>query len=276
MAIGAAILFWYFRAAPQHKSAAAESLTRATEQAVFLLRRDDSAAQSDAVSALRAIEKEHPGSIEAKAGLVLAQALIYDDLLQYSSRLRKAISKADRQSGAETEGAAEPLSLQISTLKTKLEASEKRVFEQARILQADRDRLDEMATVQSMSMDAELAMLRARAMALAIEGDPQALLLADRFRARSQQDDNWADLTMPEYVANGGQLHDEAMAQLREIQSRAGNSTFLRPYVLAARINLLRGNTEDAIAALDQVVTMNDKHLVARELLDWTRSLRAQ
>ncbi len=91
--------------------------------------------------------------------------------------------------------------------------------------------------------------------------------LAVQLAQGGQQD--WSTLTMAEYVLNASNTEnqlaetDSALKDLRE-----ANSSFLRTYVLGARLALRREDQADAQALLDTVLTLNPKHELARQLQD--------
>ena len=112
-----------------------------------------------------------------------------------------------------------------------------------------------------------LAMLRAEGLARGVLGDAEALTRAEAFRQRAGQHDDWVDLIEPEYALNGGSSLDEAITQLIALKARGSNSTFMRPYVLLARLQLKKGNAAGAKDELEKVSTMNSRHEIARDLL---------
>ena len=231
---------------------------QATEQALATLRLDDQASQERAVAQLTAVLAQHPTLLEPQGALVIAIAVRYDDvqgeLTRLNAKLRSLKSNdAPDARIAEVEGKAKATQASAAELKAKLrEAAEK--------LQA------QMSTVEA-GTSTHLAMLRADGLARGVLGDGEALTRAVAFRQRTDIRDDWVDLIEPEYALNGGSSVDEAIAQLIALKGRASNSTFLRPYVLLARLELRRGDSARAKEELEQVATMNSRHEIARELL---------
>jgi hypothetical protein len=112
-----------------------------------------------------------------------------------------------------------------------------------------------------------LALLRADGLARGVLGDGEALTRAVAYKQRTEQRDDWVDLIEPEFALNGGTALDEAIDQLIVLKGRSSNSTFLRPYVLLARLQLKKGESQRAREELEQVATMNAQHEIAREIL---------
>ena len=231
---------------------------QATEQALATLRLDDQASQEKAVAQLTAVLAQHPNLLEPQGALVIAIAVRYDDaqgvLTRLSAKLRTLKSNdAPEERLTELEGRVKVAQASATELKAKLE-------EAATRLQA------QMTTVEA-GTSTHLAMLRADGLARGVLGDGEALTRAVAFRQRSGTRDDWVDLIEPEYALNGGSSVDEAITQLVVLKGRASNSTFLRPYVLLARLELRKGEPARAKEELEQVVTMNSRHEIARELL---------
>ncbi|HVE85323.1 MAG TPA: lipid kinase, partial [Myxococcales bacterium] len=61
-----------------------------------------------------------------------------------------------------------------------------------------------------------------------------------------------------------------AHAEMDELAQK--DSTFLRSYVLSARLSLAQKHNESAVAGLEAVLALNPAHEIARQLLDWARS----
>jgi hypothetical protein len=127
-------------------------------------------------------------------------------------------------------------------------------------------------TTEKLPPAQQLAALRARSVSLAVQGEATALALAEEFNQKAGTPDVWNDLALPEYVANGGSSYDEAQRQLEAIEAR--DDTFLRAYVLSARIALLRRDTPGAEAQLAKVLAFHPGHDAALQLLAWVRTHR--
>ena len=231
---------------------------QATEQALATLRLDDQASQEKAVAQLTAVLAQHPTLLEPQGALVIAIAVRYDDaqgeLTRLSAKLRTLkANDAPEARLTELEARVKLAQASATELKAKLEEAATRLQGQ-------------MTTVEA-GTSTHLAMLRADGLARGVLGDGEALTRAVAFRQRSGTRDDWVDLIEPEYALNGGSSVDEAITQLVVLKGRASNSTFLRPYVLLARLELRKGEPARAKEELEQVATMNSRHEIARELL---------
>ena len=82
--------------------------------------------------------------------------------------------------------------------------------------------------------------------------------------------DGWVAVALAEYAINA-QVAPALIAEARaeSERSRSADSTFLRPYVLAARLALLQKDYDAASTALDAVVALNPAHEMARQLVGW-------
>lgn len=230
---------------------------QATEQALATLRFDDHASQEKAISQLSAVLAQHPGLPETQGALVIAAAVRYDDVQGELTRLNGFLRTA--KSNDDT--------ARITELETKVKAVEARAAELKGNLDQAVAKLQSLMPSVEAGTSAHLAMLRADGLARGVLGDGEALTLAVAFRQRTAAHDDWAELIEPEYALNGGASVDEAIAQLVALKARGSNSTFLRPYVLLARLQLRKGESQQAREELEQVTTMNSKHEIARELL---------
>src|SRR5204863_7954331 len=110
---------------------------------------------------------------------------------------------------------------------------------------------------------ARLAAWRAQALFHAVSGTDQVLILVERYEkaAAGQAPDGWIDLAIPEYAANArvsDELMTQALARLEDLHRH--DSTFLRTYVLQARLHLIKKDLDGATASLDQVLTMRKEH----------------
>lgn len=104
-----------------------------------------------------------------------------------------------------------------------------------------------------------------------MQGEATALAVAEEFNQKAGGGrDNWADLALPEYVANGGSSYEEALRQLEAVEAR--DDTFLRAYVLSARIALIRKDRPGAEAQLAKVLAFHPGHDAAQQLMAWVRS----
>ncbi len=239
-------------------SAGPTEALRSTHEALAALRLDDQTSQNKALVQLKTVLFEHPGLPETQGALVIASAIRFDDVQGEVTRASATLRELRARNGTsgripelerfirEREKTAEVLKAELNGVVSELNAS--------------------IAHVEAGS-DAHLALLRAEGLARGILGDSEALTRAEAFRQQTKVTDDWVELIEPEYALNGGSSVDQAIIQLGEVKKRAANSTFLRPYVLLARLKLKKGEWQGAREELEQVVTMNDRHEIARALL---------
>ena len=232
---------------------------QSTEQALATLRFDDGQAQAKAVSQLSAVRSANPDMLEAQAALVIAHSFQFDDAQSSLSRAEERLNGLKKAEGASQTAIDELQATLISQTERAQQLKTQLVTEHGRLLALGR-------SVERGST-AELAFIRADGLALGVLGDVEAITRAESFRQHSPAGDDWAELIEPEYALNGGSSFDDAVERVKHVQARAGNSTFIRPFVLLARLELKRGNAELAAEQLDRAITLNGKHEQARELL---------
>ncbi len=229
-----------------------------TEQALATLRFDDRASQEKAVAQLTAVLAEHPTLPETQAALVIATALRFDDLQGEVVRGNEALKTLKANEGTEA---------QLNEVQAKITSSQNAAKEQKARLSEGLAKLQSMMPNSEAGSATHLALLRADGLARGVLGDGEALTRAVAYNQRTQLRDDWVDLIEPEFALNGGTALDEAIEQLILLKSRSSNSTFLRPYVLLARLQLKKGEAQRAREELETVATMNSKHEIAREML---------
>ena len=254
----------------------------ARDEAVALLRRDDAGSQEEALVRLRRLAAEHPQSIELLAEVGVALALHLDDtqvrvttlgarvkgLQAQISQLTVAQTPADWQSRANA--MQDELTAAQRELQPLEERSRSLSLEAVQVLK----RME--ASPEKEPREHTLARLRARALIDATLGGNEAPRLAVQLAQAELRD--WSALAMAEYVLNQAtpspvQMRESALAleQLRD-----ANKTYLRAYVLGARITLLRRELVAAQALLDTVITLNPKHELAQQLHTYAQELAEQ
>jgi hypothetical protein len=253
------------------------------DQALSKLRYDDSKSKAEAVALLKDLTAKYPDFIEGHAALVTALSLQLDDVQQRVRRIEQLVDKHNMRiarynkehSPSNWEILAQTLSAQV----TELIATHKPLAEQGQALdgqarQAYKGLELAVTRVGDPSKPARLAALRAQALFHGVSGGEEALKLTSRYEqsAEGQPPDGWIDLAIPEYAANSrvsDELKKQARTKLEELHKR--DATFLRTYVLQARLALSDKDVEGATTALDQVLSMQKDHDVAVELRDWIR-----
>ena len=111
-----------------------------------------------------------------------------------------------------------------------------------------------------------VARVKAQAVHAGVQGNPQAIALAERLR-QVESPPHWSTLTRVEYGLNAPSPLSALpeLAQALE-QVREQDKTFLRAYVLGARLALRLKNPATARSLLDTVVALNPNHELARKL----------
>lgn len=244
----------------------------AREEAVALLRRDDSTSKEEALSRLKALSAAHPGSVELLAEVGIALAMHLDDTQVRATALRekekRLQTRISRLSAAQT-----PVDWQsrVNTMRDELAATQRALTplqERGAVLSKEAvqtlKRLD--AIPEKEVREAALARLRGRALLNATLGGGEALGMAVQLAQAELRD--WSTLTMAGYVLNSASPSE---TQVKETASaleymREADKTFLRTYVLGARIALMRKEPAAAQALLDTVITLNPKHELAQQL----------
>ncbi|MDP2270995.1 MAG: nucleoporin [Archangium sp.] len=229
-----------------------------TEQALATLRLDDQASQEKAVAQLTSVLAAHPGLPETQGALVIAMALRLDDVQGQVTRAASTLRSLKSNEGPAGD---------IAKLEAKIAANEVAAKELKTQLEAGVAALQSLTPNVVAGTSAHLAMIRADGLARGVLGDAEALTRPVAYKQRTETRDDWVDLIEPEYALNGGSSVDEAIAQLIALKARGSNKTFLRPYVLLARLQLKKGEAQAAREELEQVTTMNSRHEIARELL---------
>lgn len=255
----AGVLIWRLFGKDLLSHRASPAALQSTEQALATLRFDDGQAQAKAVSQLSAVRSANPDMLEAQAALVIAHSFQFDDAQSSLSRAEERLNGLKK-----TE---EPSQSAIDALQATLIAQTERAQQLKTQLVTEHTRLLVLGGNVERGSSAELAFIRADGLALGVLGDVEAITRAEKFRQHSNVGDDWAELIEPEFALNGGSSFDDAVERVKHVQERAGNSTFIRPYVLMARLELKRGRTDEAAEQLDRAVTLNGKHEQARELL---------
>jgi len=255
------------------------------EQALALLRYDDSKSKEAAATQLSALVQKYPDFVEGHAALVTAVSLQLDDVQQ---RVRRIEQLVDRKNTLIKRYGTEKSPANWEALATQLTGQVEELIKEHRPLAELGHDLDTraraaykglelaVARVGDPTRPAKLAALRAQALFHGVSGTDQALKLTDRFEleAKGSPPDGWIELAVPEYAANARvspELMQQSLAKLDELHKR--DSTFLRTYVLSARLHLINKDLDAATADLDQVLSMRKEHDVALELREWVRKL---
>jgi hypothetical protein len=248
------------------------------EEAGVLVRRDDPASLAQATERLRELVGRYPKYTEAQAELVVALALRLDDakaelegLESEEARLRQVLSRL------ENDKSMGDWRSRVNAQREELDGVRKqRVPLEASAAELARQ-LDAAFAIIRKAPETEpaadvLARLKAQAVQGGVMGTPTGLMMAERFR-KVEKPPHWSAVALAEHALNG-HVAPEALTKASEglTQLRGRDSTFLRVYVLEARLSLRLKDPAAAKALLDAVVALNPNHTLARKLRGWAAS----
>ena len=252
----------------------AETL-RAKDEAVALLRRDDEASREQALARLRPLVAQFPRYTEAQAELAVALALKLDDtkvelelLSQQATRLRREIEQLRiARAPADWENRVNSARAELEALGTQRQPLEASVAELTKQVDASQQLI--RAAPETEPAADVVARLKAQAILAGVLGNEQALPLAERLR-KVENPAHWSAISLAEYVLNArsppATLEEQSQA-LQEVRGR--DNTFIRAYVLGARMALRQKDLATAHSLLDTVEALNPNHALARKLRTW-------
>jgi hypothetical protein len=247
------------------------------EAAFAQLRKDDAQSRAQAVARLRALTASQPRYIESQAALALALLLDLDDrraVIQRYTReaealtIQKARLEAERPS-TDWRVQSNRLVDRIAVLKAKSDP----LIEDAKAIQARvNGAYAALMKLEATKPGEQLARTRTEAMFNAIDGRDHAIALAERYRQLGGQD-GWAEVANAEYALNTRVPPETATQALEAIQAlQHRDTTFLRAYVLGARLALGLKRPDLATSELDAVLALNPYHALAQALADEARA----
>nr|WCO03960.1 zinc-ribbon domain-containing protein [Cystobacter sp.] len=254
----------------------------ARDEAVVLLRRDDAASKEEALSRLKALSAAHPESVELLAEVASALGMHVDDTRVQLATLQAKVTRLQvRISRLKLARAPFDWQSRVNTMQDELASSQRELIpldERAKALSKEAVQVLKQlgAAPEKESRDAALARLRGSALLSSVLGGGEALGMAVKLAQADLRD--WSTVTMAEYVLNydtptEAQIQ-EAIAALERLREK--DNTFLRAYVLGARIALTRKESAVAQSLLDTVITLNPKHALAQQLHAYARELAKQ
>ncbi|PTL76914.1 zinc-ribbon domain-containing protein [Vitiosangium sp. GDMCC 1.1324] len=254
----------------------------AKDEAVALLRRDDAASKEEALTRLKALSAAHPRSVELQAEVGVALGMHLDDTQARVSTLKEKAVRLQSRISLLTQ-AQKPFDWQsrVNAMREELAATQRELLpieDRGKVL--SKDAVQALKLLESApekeSREDGLARLRGRALLNGSLGGDEALGMAVKLSQADLSD--WSTLTMAEYVLHGAKPSEtqvkEAADSLERLREK--DKTFLRAYVLGARIALLRKEPAAAQALLDTVITLNPKHELARQLHAHAREVAKQ
>ena len=266
--------FFAVRAVLKRRSSVPVEVLAGQESAMSLLRRDDRGSRKQAIADLDSLAKRYPSAVGPAATRLLALSLELDDVRLAVNRLQNQLDELNRfvsrsQDQRTAEGAA-----QIAAAQGQIAALNKEI----------RPLLDEQKTLDQQVATAFGALMMlssarrggedtgailAQAVYYGVKGVDKAEVLARGYRQLGAKD-GWDAVALAEYAINvqvAPALVGEARAESE--RSRSTDSTFLRPYVLAARLAFVQKDYDAASTLLEAVVALNPAHQTARQLIGW-------
>ncbi|QRO01800.1 hypothetical protein JRI60_23635 [Archangium violaceum] len=254
----------------------------ARDEAVAMLRRDDMASHQEAFSRLRSLAGAHPDSIELLAEEGVALATYMDDTRVLVATLQAKMARLQEQISTLSE-AQTPADWQsrVNTMRDELAATQRELTPiEERGTQLAKDAAQVLkrlsgAPEKDKEEEKEVALLRlrARAMLSGAMSVNETLNLAVQLAQAGQQD--WSTLALAVYVLNNPTASPNQVSETITAleRMRESDKTFLRAYVLGARIALMRQQPAAALPLLDTVITLNPKHELAQKLHAYAQAL---
>lgn len=253
----------------------------AKDEAVVMLRRDDTTSQTDALSRLRTLSGTNPTSVELQTEMAIALAMNLDDTRVLATTLEARVKRLREQISTLSQ-AQTPADWQsrVNAMREEVTAIDRQLIPlQERNTTLSKQALELVKRLATAPPEEPKALTqsrqRARALLSAVLGSAETPGLAVQLAQGGQQD--WSTLTMAEYVLNASDADNQLAETAAALESlREANSSFLRTYVLGARIALRRKDPAAAHALLDTVLTLNPKHELAQQLQAHAKEMASQ
>lgn len=243
------------------------------DAAVMLLRRDDAPAREQAIQSLKALATAHPQFVEVQAELAVAYTLQLSDLHADFDRLRVQSDALQREIDELTQAKTAP---NWYGQANELRDEQRELNRAMEPLRAGNDEirkgLDTLVETLRAAPDVEpaatvAARLKAQALYAAVTGAPNALALAERLR-QVELSPSWSILARAEFALASGSPAATLKAVSEELGAlRAQDVTFRRAYMLGARLALRQGDPETARNLLNELLSLNGKHELAKRTL---------
>ncbi|MBX7100136.1 MAG: zinc-ribbon domain-containing protein [Myxococcaceae bacterium] len=265
------------------RSVPVEALSE-VEAALVTLRRDDDGANAEALAALRAVEQKYPAVLEAKAGVLLALVLNFDEVQFRLGRLQQGIEQRNRriekynqEHSADHEAKASALFQEASALTERAKPLTVIAGDLRTAAAAEFKALNEAQTRQGeLSPQTELAVQRASGMFFAIAGSDQTVKALVSLKVLTQQTpDGWSEMMRAEYALNTRAKQEDGAEAVKELETLLGRDpSFLRARMLRARLYLVGKHTAEAKAEIDALLKANPQHQGAKNLQEWLEQER--
>jgi hypothetical protein len=247
------------------------------ESVRLLMRRDDVQSRNRAVTELTALISAYQDFVPAHAELVVALSLQLDDariqvrrLTEESDDLHRRIARlSEEKSPSDWQNRVTAMQSRVG----EIAAITTPLNEKAGVIDTElNDRFLALQGAQPSGIDDQRALARAQAVYSGVKGSDTAIALAERYRNLGGTD-GWAAVALAELALNARVSPDAVVSAHAEMDELAAkDSTFLRSYVLSARLSLAQKHSESAVAGLEAVLALNPAHDIARQLLEWSRA----
>ncbi len=251
--------------------------TALRDQANSLLRRDDPTSRRNATARLAELVRDHPQYVEARADYLLALSLQLDDSRLARNRIQVAAAELNKRI-KKLQDAQSPGDWvnRVNAMRDELIALDKKnepLLKEGEALDAELNAAFKALQEQPRNLGPaeRVAVARAEAVYYGVRGRDEALGRSQAYESQGGTD-GWAQIAYAEFALNSKSPPD-TLAQAREQMDalREKDKTFLRPYVLAARLAFAQKKYDEASNTLEAVVAMNRSHTVASELLEWVQ-----
>ncbi|RKH37331.1 hypothetical protein D7V93_42165 [Corallococcus llansteffanensis] len=243
------------------------------DQAVAMLRRDDSASREQAIQTLQSLSAAHPKYAEAQAELAVALTLQLGDLLAEFTRLRSQSDQLQRQVDQLTTARRPSDWKDRADVGRELMRDIKREQQPMRVaIEALRKRLDALMLAVRAAPEVEpaatvAARLKAQALFASVIGNAEALALAERLR-QVESAAAWSRLAHAEFALSSGSPAATLQTVSQELEAlRSEDPALMRAYVLGARLALRQNDPATARTLLDELLALNNKHEFAKRML---------
>jgi len=216
----------------------------------------------------------HPTFLEARAELLVALMLELDDA-RFEGTQRKSQQRAAQRTRESLEQARAPEGREQRVRQLR-EAEQAHGEASAQLLARAEDASSRaeaqlkalvQAPLDEAAATERVAVVRAQALRAAVHGGPGAPALIETLRA-SGEAQGWDVIAQAEYALNAArvspELRREATTALEALRQR--DASFLRAYVLGARLALDSGERQAAASLADMALALNPAHEVARGL----------
>ncbi|MGQ0508176.1 MAG: hypothetical protein ACT4TC_22995 [Myxococcaceae bacterium] len=247
------------------------------QEAASVLRRDDLSAFKQATGRLAELVKARPDYVEAHADLVTALAFQLDDAQLHQNQIQATSTELNRRI-VDLQEAQSPSDwvTRVNAIREELIALDKKNEPLVQEAKSIGNALNQaFAAMESratkLSPTEQQTVTRAEAIYYGVRGQDGALRKSQAYESQGGAG-GWGQIAYAEYALNS-RAPPATLAQAKsQIDAlREKDQTFLRLYVLSARLSLAQKQYQEASSTLEAVVAMNKSHTVAAQLLEWVQ-----